>query len=82
MEVACRWNNVDDIHDRLLRMREACAIPARMDTPARYFCRECNRGFDDLGSLTAHMEQSTTCPSNVASQYFKRIIAVANCNAR
>lgn len=84
MEIACPWTNREIIHDRLLALdfEESCAIPLWMEEPQRYFCRPCDRTFDDLGSLAAHMEQSRSCPADVQSSYFKKIIATVNPDQR
>jgi hypothetical protein len=80
MEVACPYTNKNEIHNRLLSIgpHRSCAFPTYMDEPQRYFCRRCERRFDDLGSLAAHVEQSRSCPASVGSEYFEGIIRIVN----
>jgi transposase-like protein len=80
MEVACPYVTKNDIHHRLLSIDpdRSCAFPAYMDEPQRYFCHGCERQFDDLGSLAAHMEMSRARPARVDSVYSKEIIRVVN----
>ena len=80
MEVACRFTNTEVIHGLLLQLghNETCAIPLDFEESQLYFCRGCDRMFDDLGSLAAHMEQSRSCPADVRSEYFQNIMATFN----
>ena len=80
IEVACRYTNEDIIHELLLALgpNKTCAIPLDLDAPQRYFCLGCDRTFVDLGSLAAHMEHSRSCPADVKSKYFRKIVKTVN----
>jgi hypothetical protein len=80
MEVACRFINGDIIYELLLALgpSKTCAIPLDLDAPQQYFCLECDRTFHDLGSLAAHMEHSRSCPADVKSKCFRKIIKAVN----
>ena len=80
IEVACRYTNEDIIHELLLALgpNKTCAIPLDLDAPQRYFCLGCDRTFVDLGSLAAHMEHSQSCPADVKSKYFRKIVKTVN----
>jgi hypothetical protein len=80
MEVSCPHINKDTLHSWLQSVSpsRSCAFPAYMDEPQPYFCRGCERTFNDLGSLAAHVEMSGICPATVDSVYFKGVIGVVN----
>jgi len=80
MEVACRYINKQDLHDRLLSLppHRSCALPTHRDEQLLFFCRGCERRFDDLGSWAAHVEQSRACPARVDSEYFRGIVEAVN----
>lgn len=67
LEVACEWTNQNYIHRQLLEMNsdESCASPYYLRKSRRYFCRDCERTFNDMGSLAAHIEHSGSCPASV-----------------